>query len=149
MWIGRRFCAFCHSSRESVNQLKRLTYSTSVPMNEMLLRNARLSPSMAVPMSATVTMPITMPRVVRMDRILLARMAAQEMPMPSRISVNRFIPRSTRNPRRAGDQGRLLLVTGDQTVPDADNAVGVAGDIFLMGNDDDSVAALPQLAEKR
>ncbi len=59
-------------------------------MNEMFFKKARFNPSIAVPIRVTVTMPITIPRVVRIDRILLARMAAQEMPNPSLSSAAKF-----------------------------------------------------------
>ena len=39
---------------------------------------------MAVPIRVTVTMPMTMPSVVSAERILLARMASQEIHRPSR-----------------------------------------------------------------
>ena len=61
-------------------------------MDEMLCMKELFSPSMAVPMSVTVTMPMTMPSVVRMERILFARMALHEMVKPSRSSVKKFIP---------------------------------------------------------
>src|SRR2546425_11833419 len=60
-------------------------------MNETLLRNERLRPSMAVPIKVTVRMPITMPRVVSTERSLLARMAPQEMRRPSWSSVSGFM----------------------------------------------------------
>src|SRR5712671_3639521 len=60
-------------------------------MKEMLFRKARFSPSMAVPMSVTVTMPITIPKVVRVERSLLARIAPHEMLIPSLSSVRKFI----------------------------------------------------------
>src|SRR5438552_16167509 len=59
-------------------------------MNEILLRNERFRASIAVPMSVTVRMPMTMPKVVSTERILLARMAPQEMRRPSLSSVNKF-----------------------------------------------------------
>ena len=46
---------------------------------------------MAVPIKVTVTMPITMPSVVSTERILLARIALQEMARPSLSSVSRFM----------------------------------------------------------
>src|SRR5919108_5725174 len=60
-------------------------------MAEMLLRKAALRPWMAAPIKVTVTMPITMPSVVSPERILLARIASQEMASPSRSSVRKFI----------------------------------------------------------
>src|ERR1017187_768569 len=48
---------------------------------------------MAVPMSVTVTIPMTMPRVVSTERSLLARMALHEIARPSRSSVRKFIRR--------------------------------------------------------
>ena len=41
-------------------------------------------------MSVTVTMPMTMPKVVSDDRSLCARMASHEIPKPSRSSEKRF-----------------------------------------------------------
>ena len=104
----------------------------------MLLRNERFSPSMAVPMSVTVTMPITMPSVVSTERILLARIAPHEMPKPSRISANRFM---------AGLTVGSAFVTGDQTVADADDAAGVSGHVFFVRHHDDGVALLRELLE--
>ena len=60
-------------------------------MEEMALRKARFNPSIAVPIRVTVTMPITMPSVVSTERILLARIALQEMARPSLSSVSRFM----------------------------------------------------------
>src|SRR5881394_2066888 len=60
-------------------------------MAEMLLRKAAFSPSIAAPIRVTVTMPMTMPSVVSPERILLARIASQEMARPSRSSVRKFI----------------------------------------------------------
>jgi hypothetical protein len=57
----------------------------------MLFMNDRLSPSIAVPMSVTVTIPITIPSVVRIERSLFARMALQEIARPSRSSVKKFM----------------------------------------------------------
>ena len=42
-------------------------------MPEMLRLKVAFNPAMALPISVTVTMPMTMPRVVRPARILLAR----------------------------------------------------------------------------
>ena len=70
-----------------MNQEVRDTYRTSAPNMEMLRRNARFKPSIAVPIKVTVTTPITMPSVVRMDRSLFARMASQAMNNPSLTSV--------------------------------------------------------------
>ena len=53
--------------------------------------NERFKPSMAVPISVTVTMPMTMPSVVRTERSLFARMALHEIARPSRSSVKKFI----------------------------------------------------------
>src|SRR5260221_9364309 len=64
-------------------------------MEEIFLRNARSSPVIAAPIKVTVTIPITIPSVVRIDRILLARIAPQEMPTPSLNSVSRFISTTT------------------------------------------------------
>jgi len=44
----------------------------------------RFNPSIAVPMSVTVRMPMTMPSVVSTERSLFARMALHEMLRPSR-----------------------------------------------------------------
>src|SRR6266571_5920473 len=67
-------------------------------MKETLWRNALFSPSIAVPISVTVRMPMTIPSVVSIDRILLARMAPQEMRRPSLSSVRKVmgqkLPRS-------------------------------------------------------
>jgi hypothetical protein len=60
-------------------------------MEDMLLRNARFNPSIAVPIIVTVKMPMTMPSVVNTERNLLARMAPQEMLKPSVSSVKKFI----------------------------------------------------------
>src|SRR5438105_4394230 len=60
----------------------------------MLCLNAPLSPSMAVPISVTVTIPTMMPRVVRAERILFARRAESEIFIPSRISAAKFMQRS-------------------------------------------------------
>src|SRR5882757_3514594 len=74
-----------------MNHEPRSTYNTSPPMNEMLFVNERLSPSIAVPINVTVTIPMTMPSVVRIERSLFARMALQEIDRPSRSSVRKFI----------------------------------------------------------
>src|ERR1700744_4239390 len=74
-----------------MNQLKRLTYNTSAPIDEMLFMNERFKPSMAVPIKVTVTIPMTMPSVVSTERSLFARMALQEIASPSRSSVRKFI----------------------------------------------------------
>ena len=60
-------------------------------MEEMLFMNERFNPSIAVPISVTVTMPMMMPSVVSTERILLARMRLHEMLKPSRISVRKFM----------------------------------------------------------
>src|SRR5665647_3564959 len=60
-------------------------------MEEILFMNERFKPSIAVPMSVTVTMPMTMPSVVSTERSLFARMALHEMIKPSRSSVRKFI----------------------------------------------------------
>src|SRR5437899_12318127 len=67
-------------------------------MKETLWTNALFSPSIAVPIRVTVRMPMTIPSVVSIDRILLARMAPQEMRRPSLSSVRKVmgqkLPRS-------------------------------------------------------
>ena len=40
------------------------------------------------------------------------------------------------------------MVAGDDTVADGDDAVGVLGDIWLMGDDDDGVAVGMELVEE-
>ena len=91
IFSGRRRWVFRHSPSLLLNHASRLTKNTSAPNDEMLLMKDWFNPSMAVPMSVTVTMPMTMPSVVRIERSLFARMAAHEMPNPSRISVMKFI----------------------------------------------------------
>ena len=88
---GRRRWDLRQSPSLLLNHALRSTKNTSAPNDEMLLMKERFNPSMAVPIKVTVTMPMTMPSVVRMERSLLARIAAQEMPKPSRISVMKFI----------------------------------------------------------
>src|SRR5678815_731799 len=106
-------------------------------MNEMLFSNARFNPSMAVPMSVTVTIPITMPSVVRIERSLFARMALQEIARPSRSSVRKFIGREA-DEWIVGFLGSPdLFVTGDEAVADANDPVGVFGDVFLVRDEDD------------
>jgi hypothetical protein len=53
--------------------------------------NDRFRPVMAVPISVTVMMPMTIPSVVSTDRILLARIAAQAITKPSLISLKKVI----------------------------------------------------------
>ena len=65
-------------------------YSTSAPIAEMLLLNARSNPSMAVPMRVTDRMPMKMPSAVRIERILLARMAPKAISNPSFRSTRRM-----------------------------------------------------------
>jgi hypothetical protein len=60
-------------------------------MEEMLCMNDRFRPVMAVPISVTVMMPMTIPSVVSTDRILLARIAAQAITKPSLISLKKVI----------------------------------------------------------
>src|ERR1051325_2868541 len=105
------------------------TYRTSAPIKEMLWRKARLRPSMAVPINVTVTMPMTMPRVVSTERSLLARMALQAMLRPTLSSVSAFISR-------------------DQPIPDAQNAAGAAGNVFFVRDDDEGVALFRQFIKK-
>src|SRR5262249_44225744 len=88
---GGRLCTLSHSACESTNQLPRVTYRTSAPMPETFFTNDRFIPSIAVPISVTVTMPITMPSVVSTERNLFARIALQEIARPSRSSVRRFM----------------------------------------------------------
>src|SRR3954470_15539092 len=76
-----------------------MTKKTSAPIVEMLRKNAWFKPSIAVPIRVTVTTPITIPSVVRAERILFARSAAQEMRKPSFSSVPKFIPFDG-NPKR-------------------------------------------------
>ena len=68
------------------------------------LRKAWFNPSMAVPIKVTVTMPITIPSVVKIERILLARIAPQEMARPSLSSTKKFMRRGERegNPKPEG-----------------------------------------------
>src|SRR5262245_55850638 len=54
---------------------------------EILCLKARLIPSIAVLISVTVTMPMTIPIVVKAERILFASSAASEIRIPSMISV--------------------------------------------------------------
>ena len=89
--IWGRFLSSSHCFSDMMNQLLRSTNSTSAPKEEMLSTNARLMPWMAVPMSVTVTMPMTMPSVVSTERSLFARMALHEISKPSRSSVKKFM----------------------------------------------------------
>ena len=66
------------------------TYSTSVPNAAALLSKARFTPSIAVAISVTDTIPITMPSVVSTERILFARIARNEMAIPSFNSVRKY-----------------------------------------------------------
>jgi hypothetical protein len=85
----RRFLNVDQSSFETHGHF--WTYSTSVPKAAALLSKARFTPSMAVAMRVTDTIPITMPSVVRTERILLARIARNEMINPSLSSVRKCI----------------------------------------------------------
>src|SRR5215472_7587538 len=140
-------------------------------MNETLPMNARFSPWMAVPINVTVRMPITMPRVVRTERILLARIAAHEMPRPSLSSVRKFISRagssvpmpfhnSARHNRglrfralvrfgMCGGGRGLALIAGDQTVTNADNPPRVSRNVFLVRNHNDRVPLSGKLGKQR
>src|SRR5664280_1706521 len=72
----------------------------------MLFEKAVFKPRMAAPIRDTVTIPMMMPRVVSTDRILLERIASQEMSSPSRISIRKFMPgksRALRNVARRPD----------------------------------------------
>src|SRR5580658_2307279 len=114
------------------------TNRTSDPRTARLSWTARLRASMAVAIEVTVTMPMMMPNVVRTDRILLARMASQAMSNPSLISSRKFTAASS-------FVGRVL---GDQAVANADDASGVAGDIFLVGDDKNGVSFLGEQAHQ-
>src|SRR5579862_5160424 len=113
-------------------------------MKVMLCKKAALSPSMAVPINVTVTMPMTIPNVVNSDRILLARSASREMPHPSLNSLQN-IGMLGLQPRWR----RQVFVSGHQPVPDPDHATGMAGDLFLVRDDQDGVALLRQGCEQR
>src|SRR5215472_16325216 len=116
-------------------------------MIEMFLRNALSRPVMAVPIKVTVTTPMTMPRVVSMERILLTRIAPHEMLRPSFNSVKRFMtPGRGASPRRSchvrSGQHRLRLrspplaffVASDEAVANAEDAPGVTGDVFFVSD---------------
>src|SRR6266436_873967 len=139
----------------------------------MLLMKALFKPVMAVPIKVTVTMPITMPKVVSNERILLPRMAPHEMPNPSLSSVKKFttkkvLPKLIQDradyDRRVsfvnqsgGDLNFPLhrftmdqqFVAGDQTIPDADNAAGMAGDVLFVSHHNDGIAFFGEFFEER
>src|ERR1051325_4593509 len=98
--IGGRLRILIHDSYPSLNQSKRSTKKTSAPIVDMFLRKARSSPVMAVPISVTVTTPMTIPRVVRIERSLLARIAPHEIPKPSLSSEKRFIQQAVLSQKR-------------------------------------------------
>src|SRR5690349_21153204 len=106
---------------------------------------------MAAPISVTVRMPMTMPKVASTERILLARSAFQEIPTPSRISETNFITgqhrtsnlqHPTPKERRlelisldvrssmlnVGCLFRACIIAGNEPIPQADDAAGVFGD---------------------
>ena len=68
----------------------------------MLLAKAVFNPRMAVPINVTVTMPMIMPKVVKTERILLARIALQEIPNPSFNSPRRFMREQSRGSKVEG-----------------------------------------------
>src|SRR5260221_9535884 len=129
----------------------------------MLLMKALFKPVMAVPIKVTVTMPITMPKVVSKERILLPRMAPHEMPNPSLSSVKKFTTKKVLREliqdradydrrvsfinQSGGDLNLPLhrftidqqFVAGDQTVADADNAAGMAGGGRLLAGPNDGI----------
>src|SRR5262245_6989594 len=129
-------------------------------MNEMLFMNERFSPSSAVPMSVTVTIPMTMPNVVRTERSLFARIALHEMPSPSLSSEKGFMRRGLRRHRSRcnGYYGRALrrrvghvvdcgcrrrhaLVTGNEAVTNPQDAPRVPGHVLLVCHHEDGIAA--------
>src|SRR5438093_5083960 len=85
-------------------------------MNETLWRNALFNPWMAVPISVTVKMPMTIPSVVSTERILFPRIAPQEMRRPSLSSVNKFMkgksqipnPKSQTSSKSQGPKEKIL-----------------------------------------
>ena len=83
---GASACA-CHSSWTPENQLNRLHVQDVRPDERDVFDESSVEPLDGGPMRVTVTMPITIPRVVSIERILLARMAPQEIPRPSLSSV--------------------------------------------------------------
>src|SRR5450432_1062382 len=104
----------------------------------MLFTKALSSPSIAAAINVTVTMPMTMPSVVNTERSLFARMALHEIARPSRNSVKKFM-----------ESGVCFFVAGDQTVKDADDALRMARDGFLVRDDDDGVAFFCKFIEQR
>src|SRR5438105_10887034 len=144
-------------------------------MKETLLRKDRFKPSIAVPISVTVKMPMTMPKVVSIERILLARMALQEMSKPSRSSVNGFTLREAPSSKQRplgwdlvlgasldvgcwslelfySHQYRLLddfadpFITRNQAISNANDPPRMPGDIFLVGHHNDRIALLRQFS---
>src|SRR5207247_630188 len=95
-------------------------------------------PLMAVPMRVTATMPMMTPSAVSTDRIMLARIWVIAM---RKDSMNSF--------QRRCMVGLVLAdVAFDQAVAQADDAAGVAGDVLLVGDDDDGVALRVQVLEQ-
>src|SRR3974390_3562899 len=117
---------------------------------------------MAAPMRVTVTMPMTMPMVARAERILLARTASQEIPRLSRISDRNFMGRKHRTSNiqhstpkaqcptwipldvqcsmlNVGCSFCAYLIAGNEAVADTNDSARLAGNIFLVGYDDDGV----------
>ena len=70
----------CQSSL--LTQGNRWTYNTSVPNAAALRSKARFTPSIAVAISVTETMPMTIPSVVSTERILFARIARKAISKP-------------------------------------------------------------------
>src|SRR5829696_6788103 len=97
----------------------------------MLRRNAPCSPSIAIAISETVRIPMTIPSVVSPERSLLASTALVEMRSPSRNSDRNVMP-----------SPGYGFVAGNEPVPNAQNPPGVACHVFLVGDDDDRVAFL-------
>ena len=118
---------------------------------------------MAVPISVTVTMPMTMPSVVSTERILFARMAPQEMPRPSRSSVRKFMVRveievEDREPMQSayavafGSAFMSFVLLSSLAIRPSRMRMmrrGVPGDVFLVRDDDDGVAFPRKLLEQR
>src|SRR5579859_6081423 len=123
----------------------------------MFLRNARSSPVIAEPIRLTVTIPMTIPSVVNTDRILLARIAPEEMPKPSLNSLHRFMPRNVSLSTGDGRQFSLhrraaalaLFVARDQPVADPDDPARMPGDIFLVSHHDQCVALAREFLKQR
>ena len=96
--IGATFLAYCDRSRMisacfksmlgrflishhslSPNHSNFLIYKTSFPKNSILFSKERSNPEISVPINVTARIPITTPRAVKRERILLARTAVKEM----------------------------------------------------------------------